>query len=375
MVSDEAFAALKGQRLLTLQHIVGLTQTELADRLGVTQGLLSRVIRRSRPLSEALALSAATEFGVPLTFFSVQTDPADNGPVTFRKNSKVRAKDEARVIAYYTEAARLFRSVSEASGYTEAVFPSEEELDDPEAVAMSIRRSLGLSDDEPVVNATRTLERLGVGVVDQLDDSGFDTGHTGISRPSTATRRPLVALTADVPGAVKRLTLLHEYFHILADRSLDAPITSTRSPEERKAFHFAGAFLLPERVARKRISESLNLHGYLPIKADYGLSVAAILKRGHSLGLITSDRYRSLSIQLSSAGWRTSEPVEVADERPALLKQAINRVYGQSSVARASRSLGMSPDWIVRWADLDFSASSRAVHNNVVDLHTRRSRP
>ncbi|WP_457070826.1 ImmA/IrrE family metallo-endopeptidase [Mycobacteroides abscessus] len=373
-MSEDTFGALKGQRLLTLQHVVGLTQTELADRLGVTQGLLSRVIRGSRPLSESLALSAATEFAVPLTFFSVPTEPADTGPVTFRKNSKVRAKDEARVVAYYTEAARLFRSVSEASGYTEAAFPSGEELNDPETLAMSIRRSLGLSDDKPVMNATRALERLGVGVVDQLDDSGFDTGHTGISRPSTATRRPLVALTADVPGAVKRLTLLHEYFHILADRNLDAPITSTRSTEERKAFHFAGAFMLPERVARKRISESLNLHGYLPIKADYGLSVAAILKRGHTLGLITSDRYRSLSIQLSSAGWRASEPVEVPDEKPALLKQAITRVYGQSPVARASHNLGMSPDWIVRWADMNSITSSKPVHNNVVDLQARRSR-
>ena len=54
------------------------------------------------------------------------------------------------------------------------------------------------------------------------------------------------------------------------------------------------------------MSESLNLHGYLPIKATYGISVGAIIMRARDLGILSADRARSLQIQLSSQGWRTN---------------------------------------------------------------------
>jgi Zn-dependent peptidase ImmA (M78 family) len=126
-------------------------------------------------------------------------------------------------------------------------------------------------------------------------------------------------------------------------------VSGTRSPEEKRAYKFAGAFLLPEKVVRQRVSETLNLHGYLPIKAAYGVSVGAIIMRARDLGVITSGRARSLQIQLSSQGWRTNEPVRVADEKPLLLAQALRKVYGKQATAEAAHVLGTSPDWIHQW--------------------------
>ena len=64
-------------------------------------------------------------------------------------------------------------------------------------------------------------------------------------------------------------------------------------------------------MIRQRVTENLLLHGYMRIKADYGISIAAIIRRAKDLGVITAARYRSLSIQISSQGWRLNEPVEV----------------------------------------------------------------
>jgi len=166
---------------------------------------------------------------------------------------------------------------------------------------------------------------------------------------------------------------MHEAHHLIADRNLAGPITSTRSPEEQRAFHFAGAFLLPERVVRRRVSESLNLHGYLPIKADYGISVGAITRRALDLGMISSHRYRSLSIQLSSAGWRTNEPVDVADEKPLLLGQALRKAFGNQAVARASHVVGSDPEWILRWIH-DGDAETPPCPTNVIDISERCER-
>lgn len=373
-MAPESAPRVHGQRLTALRHIHGLTQTALAERLQVTQSFLSQVERGSRPVPDSLVVQASGEFGLPTSFFAVQPSPLESGPVTFRKTSRASVRDEDRVSELYSEAARLFRSVSSGSGYGVADLPDPAEYrDDPEEVALAMRRAAGLGETDPVLNATRCLERFGIGVVDSLDERCHDGGHAGVSRPSRLNHRPLVALAADVPGAVKRLTLLHETYHLIADRDLAGPITSTRSPEEQRAFRFAGAFLLPASVVRQRVSESLNLHGYLPIKADYGISVGAIIRRGRDAGAISADRYRSLSIQLSSQGWRTNEPVEVADEKPLLLSQALRKVYGEQPVARASHEIGAAPEWIHRWTH-SVAESARSSTGDVIDLAAARAR-
>ncbi|MDK6646209.1 ImmA/IrrE family metallo-endopeptidase, partial [Actinotignum timonense] len=77
-----------------------------------------------------------------------------------------------------------------------------------------------------------------------------------------------------------------------------------RSVEERRAFAFAGALLLPEEMMIREVDEGTTLNQFLRIKARYGVSVGAIVVRAERLGLISSMRSRSLHIQLNSRGWR-----------------------------------------------------------------------
>lgn len=353
MASEPAKAV--GHRFTVLRQIHGLSQVDLAERLGITQSFLSHVTRGARPAPDSLVINASREFGLPLSFFTVQQTLSETGSVTFRKSSRASARDESRVVALYDEASRVFHSASEHSGYHAVDLPDPADYaDDPELVAEAMRSAAGLGPEDPVLNATRTLERRGIGVVDNLDHLQSDSrGHTAVSRPSNYNERPLIALVAEVPGAVKRLTLLHEAGHLIFDRDLSAPVSGTRSPEEKRAFKFAGAYLLPEQVIRRRVSESLNLHGYLPIKADYGISVGATIIRSRDLGVISASRARSLQIQLSSQGWRDNEPVPVADEKPALLNQALRKVYGKQPTARAAHDLGTAPKWINQWIHID----------------------
>lgn len=364
-----------GQRLTALRHIHGLTQGELAERLGVTQSFLSHIARGARPMPDSMVVDASEEFGVPISFFTIQQTPAEIGPVTFRKNSRASARDEGRVVALYDEASRLFRTVSERSEYHAAGLPDPDDYDnDAELVAEAMRSAAGLGPEDPVLNATRALERFGIGVVDNLDHLSEDCmGHTAVSRPSRYNDRPLVALVADVPGAVKRLTVLHEAGHLIFDRDLTGPVSGPRSPEEKRAYKFAGAYLLPEKVLRQRVSETLNLHGYLPIKADYGISVGAIIMRARDLGIISANRARSLQIQLSSQGWRTNEPVPVADEKPVLLGQAVRKVYGKQPAAKAAHDLGAAPDWINQWTHIAAEAPMPEP-GRVIDFATASAR-
>jgi len=375
----DALPRALGHRMTALRNIHGLTQGDLARRLEVGQSFLSQVERGARAVPDSMLLRASQEFALPLSFFTIMPNGADMGPVTFRKNSKATALDERRIVELFNEASRLYRHLGSESGYRTAELPDPAGFDgDPELIAESMRAAAGLAPGDPVRNAVRTTERLGIGVVDNLDhiDSRVP-GHTAVSRPTHLADRPLVALVAELPGAVKRLTVLHELGHLIFDRDLSEPV-GIRSREEKRAYKFAGAYLLPASVVRQRVSESLNLHGYLPIKADYGISVAATIVRAKDLGVISTDRARSLQIQLAAQRWRYNEPVEVPDEQPLLLRQALGKVYGAQSTAKAANDVGVQPEWVTRWAHakptIEPPTPAPRGSSNVIDFAAARAR-
>lgn len=352
--------ALNGQRLQALRELEGLTQGALAERLGTSQPAISQIEKAERPLRPELATRAQGEFGVPESFFTVPPSLLDISFPTFRKSSAAKLADERRIVRQYREASRVFETASRSSGYHEALLPDLSQLE-PEDAATKVRSLGGTSVDGPITNMTRLLERLGIGVITHLDNEGTaEPKHAGISIPTVGISRPLIALTAPLPGAVMRFTLAHELAHHIWDRSTAQAWTSTRAPQERRAHAFAGALLLPAAMIKERVSEALNLEAYLRIKADYGVSVGAIIIRAQHLGVVSPDRARSLHIQLSSRGWRRDEPVEVAPERPLLLKQSLERVTGLS-VSRVEQLSGLPAAMVFHWIGHEVPAVSDGV--------------
>ena len=114
----------------------------------VASFLTSQPGRSSFPAS--LAQTASVKFKVPLAFFAVRTAPEDVGPVTFKKTSTARTRDEKRVVALYTEASRLFRHASAASRYQVSALPQVTLHDDPKDVADKVRSLAGVMPDAPI---------------------------------------------------------------------------------------------------------------------------------------------------------------------------------------------------------------------------------
>ncbi|MGN0100778.1 MAG: XRE family transcriptional regulator [Dietzia sp.] len=347
---DSLSDQVQGHRIVTLRDLEGLTQVELARTLGVSQGFVSQFEKGTRPVPKEIAALAAQKFDLPIEFFYVSPALAASGMATFRKNSTATARDEKRILALHGEAARLFATASERSGYHAAQFDGVV-VDDVEETAGNLRSMLGVNADAPILNMTRALERLGVGVVASLDPAETTSDHTGVSRPSRAVSRPLVAVIANQPGDRYRFTLAHELAHVMYDRDRTTPTGGVRSPVEKKAHSFAGAFLLPGIAMKERVGESLTLQGYLRVKAEFGASVGAIIARARTLRLISEQRYRSLQIQLSSQGWRKNEPVKVAAESPLLLTQAIKHGISEDPSV-VSSTVGLSKTLVERWTGL-----------------------
>lgn len=337
-----------GRRLLALRELLGLTQQDLAHTLGISQPTLSKIEKAERPLSTDLIERASHHYDLPSQFFHIPPGILDIGIPTFRKSSTARAGEERRILRTYREAARVYADAVETSGYHTNQIPSTLADLDADTAAGQIRRLAGTDATAPIGNMTRLLERLGIGVIWHLTptDDG-PSAHAGISIPAANPTRPLVALASHLPGDAARFTLAHELAHLIWDQDAQ-PWTSSRSPQEKRAHDFASALLLPADMIRTRVTDTLNLNGYLPIKADYGASLAAIIMAAKRLHAITPQRARSLFIQLSARGWRTQEPVHVGDEKPLLLTQALKRITTWNTHSIATTT-AMPAATIARW--------------------------
>ncbi len=369
-----------GARLVALRELFELRLLDLAETLDVGAPFLSKVEKGHKPLPEALMIRAAAKYELPISFFTIAPPAIDEGVQTFKKNARATVRDEKRVSRLHKEATRLFRTASEATNYRTLELPdlADDEFEDAERLAAAMRQAFGIQGDGPVLNAIRALERHGIGVIDALGDTAMERArqdHAGISMPHASATRPLVALVAELEGAEKRFTVMHELGHVLMDRDIAAPVLRRRDAVERRADRFARAMLLPAAEMKRSISPSLNLHGYLAIKAEFGVRVDMIVKRGEELGLIDQHRAKSLYIQRSSAGWGQHEPVEVADERPVLLRQSITKQFGPTPAAQAAAAVGTKTSWVERWAHLEPGTTTEQAAEvaPVFDLAARRS--
>ncbi|MHC9558136.1 XRE family transcriptional regulator [Corynebacterium diphtheriae] len=326
------------QRLRDLRHSMGMTQKEFAQCLNCTQSSLSDA-ENGRKENDALVQKAIFAFKVPSSYFEASPSRYGSGDLNFR-TYKIPAKVQDAFSATFYEAERSLlaeptgvKTIDLAhDGLTDRTSPLL--LSDIETAAIQTREKLGISFSGPVFNVSRAIEKAGHRVCtitnDFIDISKID----GASSPVLSSNgRGLIATTTKQDGGRVRLTRAHELGHLVLHTSIRPGIEKVR---ETEANLFAGAFLIPEGDAHSMFSEHLTLEGYARIKAQYAVSIAALIVRAHRLGIVSAKRYRSLFIQLSSRGWRTEEPVEIPVERAnsfsALPKRKETAATEESSV-------------------------------------------
>ena len=300
-------SADRGLRVVQLRRLLAMTQKDLAEAIGTASANLSNIENGRAALTAEMADRIAAATATPVEFFDQPPGSALTADeMNFRKNTKVSARGSAFVEQSFSEIVRIADRLRDAPlRVTKFDLPTVA-ADEPvplsriEEAAEELRRAAGLTATEPVRNVIRTAERAGIAVApisapaDETEN--LLAGHSGVS--SVRGGRSVLAYITGSSGDRQRFTVAHEVGHIVLHTNRTVPIKL----REQEAHQFAGALLLPRVVATKEISETLSLHGFMRLKAQYGLSIQAAILRGRALGLISQERHRSLMIQLSSRG-------------------------------------------------------------------------
>lgn len=183
----------------------------------------------------------------------------------------------------------------------------------PEGAAEAVRRAWGLG-ELPVKNMVHVLEAKGVRVyslaLDAVEADAFSMWRE---------HRPFIFLNTLKSGEHGRFDAAHELGHLVLHRHA-AP---SGQQAEQDANSFASAFLMPAASVRAHAPRFATIDQLMRLKKIWNVSLAAMTYRLHKLGLLSDWHYRKLYIEISSRGYRRSEP----DGGPREVSQVLQKVF------------------------------------------------
>lgn len=318
--------------LMTTRQSRGLSQSDLAKQTGLSQAFVSKAEAGLGELDGERLDRVAAALGYPVSLLSLRSEEHSfvSACSFHRKRSslpvvKVRQVHACLDIAR-VQAEELLRDLPVPSVRLPRIPTRNDGVTGPREIAQRVRSALGLQPG-PIGNLTAAVETSGVIVL------SWDLGHTqgdAISQWLSG-HRPVMLLYRAAPGDRLRFSTAHELGHLVMH-------TLPVDGQEEQADRFASELLMPAVEIQEEL-RNLDMPALARLKARWGVSMAALIRRGRDLGEVTEYRYRELNIELSKAGWRTREPVEVPAERPRLLADAVGllRSNGLTDISIASR--------------------------------------
>jgi Zn-dependent peptidase ImmA (M78 family)/DNA-binding XRE family transcriptional regulator len=322
-------------RLALARRRRGFTKVQLAEKLGLTYRALVGYEIGEYPPSPEMLDTIAKNLQFPAEFFvGPDLENVAARDVSFRSLSKMTAKHREVALAQSELALYLSKWLEERFELPAIDLPDLRQEADPEAAAEALRSYWGLG-QLAVRNVVHLLESKGVRVfslnLETSDVDAISTWKGGM---------PFVFLNGYKTSERGRFDAAHELGHLILHRH-GAPLGRVAEDEAQR---FASAFLMPRANVLAHAPRFASVPELIKLKKIFGVSLAAINYRLHELKLTSDWHYRSLSIELSKRGFRTSEPEPIERETSLVLPMILGRLYEEGYTrTRVAQELGLPP--------------------------------
>ena len=312
-----------GAQITKLRTLLGLTQTELARRVGITASAVCQAEHGTTTLSAAnIASVAATLEVAPEAFTARSAATLSLGP-QFRQPRRAAAQAQRMAAQFVAAVAAVAAALRDAVEFPTPPFafvhtvdpeqPAGDTADRIEHAATQTRAALLVGTDEPVGSKTvELLEQGGVTVVrDPCTPAGVGTYSAVVDGMA------VIVLDGAASSVWDRdnFDVAHELGHLVMHRN--AGHRPGARTVETQARRFAGAFLAPADALRRELPAGLDWSCYLTLKRRYGMPIVELLRRAETLDVIDAATRTRASKQRSSHGWRAAEPGS-ADRNPPM---------------------------------------------------------
>jgi len=304
------------QLLVIARESRGVTQKALSAAVGISQSKLSKYERGDLRVSEA-DLSAFSEFlGYTKEFF-LQRGAVfgfSTGCVFHRKQSSTSRADlrtiQAQLNIFRMQIARLVEGV-EIESRNRFCRLDVDEFGGAKKIAAQVRAAWGLPMG-PVRNLMAAVERAGYFVTKRL----FGTRKLDAVSQTADDFAPVVFVNSESPGDRLRFSLAHEIGHLVMH---SLPTVDM----EAEANEFAAEFLMPAREIGPDL-RNLSIDKLPALKAEWKVSMQALIKRAGDLERISPRQCQVLFMQMAQHGWRLREPIEVEGEEATVVRNVVS---------------------------------------------------
>lgn len=313
------------ERIAQVRELAGFSKTDLAEKLNVSVAAVSQWENGAKhpSMENLLALSVATNVQFQLLFTEIPRELLSRGPITFRARAAAKTNRLRKQAQRFAEmAAETFIWLERWVSFPLLSLP-EISLDaSPESAAKECRRAWGLG-DRPISKLGELFESKGI----RLCAASF--GDVSMDAFSCVIGGRAFAFLGNQSKdrARCRFDAAHELGHLLRHQHLsDEDLAASEKCVEIEAHDFASCFLLPADTFSKDILDT-SLEGFKRLKPKWGVSVAAMVRRAHSLGLISDATYDRHFRQMGALGWRRAKGEPMDDMVPP-----VNRILGKRSL-------------------------------------------
>jgi Zn-dependent peptidase ImmA (M78 family)/transcriptional regulator with XRE-family HTH domain len=314
---------LIGDRVRHARLYHGWSGTDLAERVGTSQPKISQ-LERDEYVSAELVSEIARATGFSRWWFDLGPLPdLPKGTLKFRKRASSSARDDERIRAHVRHAIEIVERLDNRPEVPPVrIKPCRPDSalnsEAIEQVALDVREQVGVGPSDPIPNVVRAVERAGVVVIGSAVEI---EKHDGASFwPDYPYGRPIICVSRGTSGDRQRFNVSHELGHLVLHQFGNPDPKQA----ENEAHRFAGSFLIPSDALQAELAdETITLMTLAHVKARWGISIRALIRRCLDLRLINERKRVSLEKQISSRGWTRDEPVEVAVESPRLLQRMI----------------------------------------------------
>ncbi|GAA4089336.1 XRE family transcriptional regulator [Actinomadura miaoliensis] len=311
------------ERLTLARRLRGLRKNQLAQAVGTTPAAIGRYEGGVHPPSEVTLSRLAIALGVPVEFFHAGRSPVtlDTAHAHFRSLRSATQIERDQALAFGRIAADIVAALEDLVEFPPADLPeypvSPEEIAGPGPVeAARLARKALLDEPGPVPHVVRLLEKHGV-IVLILPPSTERVDAFSIG----AHPRPMVLFNpAKGDYWRNRFDGAHELGHLV----MHADAEPGSKVIEDQAHRFAAEFLMPEEDIADQLPRTADWDRLADLKATWGVSMAALLFRARTLGIMTESAYRNAMTAMSRQGWRRQEPGPARPlEGPTMLTRAV----------------------------------------------------
>ena len=302
-----------GPCVVALRELRGMTQAAVAAEAGITASALSQAERGKTALSAVNIAKVARFFEVTPDAFAERHEPNLEMRPQFRHLRRTSVREQRKAERFVLATARVASILHDLVEFpqpfmfTHPINPErqiEHVADKIERVAELTRSELGFPRNTPI--GSQLIGRLEAGGITVVRDLETDRDIDAYS--AVVGQLPVIVLDGGKGSVWDRdnFNLAHELGHLVMHRGIHhTPGTRT---VEAQAHRFAGAFLGPARALRKLLPHSLDWSSYLKLKRQWGMSMAALVRRAKDLGIINEATYTRAMKQQSAYGWRKVEP-------------------------------------------------------------------